>query len=196
MDVRHIITDFIRKSILTTQGDMPVRGAAIPERLAAGAAHTVLTGQGAGLKPAFNFIEGDAGKILMGKGGGVASAFEPFRLDNGGFKGGVYIQDASGDVVFNAVGFEPSLIVFFAADVTLTNQNWSIIFWCPLAEGGIINSDQGTRTAVEGVQNIKIHRGAGNYLYGAVSATDSSGFTVTHTLVGVCSAHIYWFAIK
>ncbi|MBA7579401.1 hypothetical protein ES708_21271 [subsurface metagenome] len=47
------ITDYVRRSILTTTGDFVVRGAAIPERLASGAAGTYLQGKGAGVLPAY-----------------------------------------------------------------------------------------------------------------------------------------------
>jgi len=53
MDIRQIITDYVRRSVLTTAGDLLVRGAAAPERLAGGAAGTVLVGKGAGVKPVY-----------------------------------------------------------------------------------------------------------------------------------------------
>lgn len=53
MKIIQVVTDYIMKSILTTQGDMVVRGAALPERLAGGLVGTVLTGKGAGVKPAW-----------------------------------------------------------------------------------------------------------------------------------------------
>jgi len=53
MRIVQVISDYIRRSILTTQGDLVVRGAAVPERLAAGAAGTLLTGQGAGAIPSY-----------------------------------------------------------------------------------------------------------------------------------------------
>lgn len=53
MRLMQVISDYIRRSILTTQGDLVVRGAALPQRLAAGAAGTYLRGQGAGVIPAW-----------------------------------------------------------------------------------------------------------------------------------------------
>jgi len=53
MRLVQVISDYIRRSILTTQGDLVVRGAALPERLAAGAAGTYLMGQGVGVIPAY-----------------------------------------------------------------------------------------------------------------------------------------------
>ena len=53
MKIMQIITDYITQSLLTTQGDMVVRGAAIPERLAAVAEGQVLKSAGVGAKPAW-----------------------------------------------------------------------------------------------------------------------------------------------
>ena len=51
MQIRPTISDYIRRSLLTTQGDLVVRGAAVPERLVAGADGKILTAQGAGVAP-------------------------------------------------------------------------------------------------------------------------------------------------
>lgn len=56
MNIMQVITDYMAKSILTTAGDMLIRGAAVPERLAGGALTSVLKGQGAGVKPAFDLM--------------------------------------------------------------------------------------------------------------------------------------------
>lgn len=53
MRLVQVITDYIRRAILTTQGDLVVRGAAQPERLASGALDTYLRGKGAGVIPAY-----------------------------------------------------------------------------------------------------------------------------------------------
>lgn len=60
MRLSQVISDYIRRSILTTKGDLVVRGDAQPERLAAGAANTFLMGQGAGSLPAYSAIPVDA----------------------------------------------------------------------------------------------------------------------------------------
>jgi len=51
MRIMQIITDYIAKSLLTTQGDMLVRGASIPERLVAVALGQVLKSDGVGKEP-------------------------------------------------------------------------------------------------------------------------------------------------
>jgi len=53
MRLAQIISDYIRRSILITQGDLVVRGASQPERLASGALFTYLRGKGAGVIPAY-----------------------------------------------------------------------------------------------------------------------------------------------
>ncbi len=47
------VTDYVQRSLLTTLGDLIVRGVAIPERLVAAAAGTYLQGKGAATKPAY-----------------------------------------------------------------------------------------------------------------------------------------------
>jgi len=51
MQIRPVISDYIRRSLLTTQGDIIIRGAAQPERYAAGADGEILTAQGVGAEP-------------------------------------------------------------------------------------------------------------------------------------------------
>ena len=57
MRLVQVITDYIRRSILLTMGDLVVRGVGQPERLAAGVAGTVLTSQGVGAIPAYEALE-------------------------------------------------------------------------------------------------------------------------------------------
>ncbi len=54
MRVTAPVTDYIRRSILTTRGDLAVRGAVVPERLPAGADKTYFQGKGAGVIPAYD----------------------------------------------------------------------------------------------------------------------------------------------
>lgn len=97
MRINQILTDYIAASVLTTQGDLVVRGAALPERLAAGIDGKVLTAQGAGAALAYEnlfnlqanpgdiwvrgatFTEilaaGVAGTVLTGQGAGAIPAY-------------------------------------------------------------------------------------------------------------------------
>ena len=98
MRITSPVTDYIRASVLTTQGDLVVRGAAVPERKASGAWGKVLTSIGAGGIPTWfdlysqllntgdmlinsggAFIKiaaGAVGTYLQGKGAGVLPAYE------------------------------------------------------------------------------------------------------------------------
>lgn len=53
MRLVHVVSDYIRRSILTTKGDLVVRGDSQPESLAAGDADTYLRGRGAGEIPIY-----------------------------------------------------------------------------------------------------------------------------------------------
>ena len=53
MQINQIITDYVTRTLLTTAGDMIVRGAAAPERLAGGITGTCLVGKGLGVKPEY-----------------------------------------------------------------------------------------------------------------------------------------------
>jgi hypothetical protein len=53
MKILNPVSDYIQRSILTTKGDMVVRGDAIPERLAAAAIPNFLCAKGAGAIPAW-----------------------------------------------------------------------------------------------------------------------------------------------
>lgn len=65
MRIMQSITDYIMKSILTTHGDMVLRGAAIPERLAGVAVGQVLKSGGVGAKPAWGLPSVPSGEIVL-----------------------------------------------------------------------------------------------------------------------------------
>ena len=53
MQIRPVVSDYIRRSLLTTRGDIIIRGAAAPERYPAGAAGRILSAHGAGIMPSW-----------------------------------------------------------------------------------------------------------------------------------------------
>lgn len=69
MEIVQVVTDYIRRSLLTATGDMVVRGATIPERLTAGAVGTYLKGKGAGVLPAY-----ESEVVMLGCRVGLGSA--------------------------------------------------------------------------------------------------------------------------
>jgi len=104
MDIKQIITDYIMKSILTTHGDMVLRGASIPERLVAVALGQVLKSGGVGAKPAW----------------GVPS------IGDMNMTFGTYTRNAAGDEVISGLGYIPKLVVFLAGDQDTSNASNSI----------------------------------------------------------------------
>lgn len=94
------IAGFIRNLLLTTPGDIIVRGATVPERFAAGAVGTIIKGQGAGVVPAWGQVggvttQGDlivrgaavperlaagaVGTVIKGLGAGVIPAYQVLK---------------------------------------------------------------------------------------------------------------------
>jgi len=159
---------------LTTQGDLAVRGAALPERLAAGVIGTILSGKGAEEIP----------------------AYEDFRLDIGGVAFGSYYRWTSGDEVITGVGFEPSLIVFLSVDLTPTNLNWSTGFDIGTGRFTIANTYNGTKIILTTTSCILIQSDISHYNIGRLVAKSSDGFTVNHTVGGTHYASIAYIAIK
>lgn len=96
MRVNQMVTDLIKKSILTTRGDMVVRGATDPERLAVGGANEVMVSDGTdpgwgvvysllttqgdmvvrGATAAQRLVAAANGLVLKSKGAGVLPAYE------------------------------------------------------------------------------------------------------------------------
>jgi len=173
MKIRQIITDYIRRSLLTTQGDMIVRGAALPARLVAVAVGQVLKSAGVGALPAW----------------GVPSMqYVPMKT-------GFLQRSSSGDEVVTGVGFKPYLILFFVCDNDLNQINLSWGFDLIATQNAIYTYEDGTKTARRSAQSIYIYRDASNNIGGQVSATDTDGFTITWALVGTCAADVIYLAI-
>jgi len=173
MKIMQTITDYIMKSILTTHGDLVVRGAALPERLAAVALGQVLKSAGVGAKPAW----------------GVP------KLEDGLFAMGSFSRSTAGDEVVTGVGFQPSLVVFFTSDATATNMNSSIGFDTgTLQKGQTVRSNHTEIVNISGY-SINMYRGGVNYIQGEITTKSADGFTVTFTLAGTASAVVSWLAI-
>lgn len=64
MNIMQSITDYIMKSILTTHGDLVIRGAGVPERLAAVAVGQILRSAGVGAKPAWGAFK-EQGRLTI-----------------------------------------------------------------------------------------------------------------------------------
>lgn len=92
MRLVQVITDYIRRSILTMRGDFVVRGDAQPERFPAGLLNTFLAGQGAGEIP----------------------GWEGHKLSDHSMAVGEFTRTGPGDQVISGLTFRPSLVFFFA----------------------------------------------------------------------------------
>ena len=64
------VTDVIKRSLLTTIGDLVTGDPVDHDRLAAGVDGTFLMGTGAGVKPAYEKLDGILGKVLTAQGAG------------------------------------------------------------------------------------------------------------------------------
>jgi len=158
------VTDYIPASILTTLGDIPVRGAVLPERLAGAIADLYLKSQGVGALP----------------------IYEALHLENTG----VYIEEGSrntaGAETFNGVGFQPSAIIFLAVDDTGGNLNWSVGFSTPASDHCIAMRANGTIVSQYNIYCIMINRDGANLISGTVVAWNADGFNISWAENGAC----------
>lgn len=212
-----VIIDVIKESLLTTQGDLAVRGVSVAERLAAVADGQVLKSAGVGAKPEWGQIgdvttlgdlivrgaaiperlaAGVIGTILSGKGAGVLPAYEDFRLDAGGIYITTISRSTGGDQVLTGFGFEPSLCIFLATDGTTSNKNWSIGFDDGTQQKCIFSHTTGTSVGPDGIRSINVYRDASNHLYGVISAKSADGITITWILTGIQTSDMIIVAIK
>ena len=164
----------LQRSILTTQGDLLIQGASVGERLAGGLLDTVLKGQGAGVKPIFEkFALRDTG----------------VHIGNGG------TRSTDGDQVITGVGFQPSVIIFFAGDTTESFINFSIGFDDGTVHMALNIFGDVASQRINTVQSIDIDNGGGNRIKGEVSALGADGFTITWNLMGTRSVNFIYLCL-
>jgi len=173
MDIKQIITDYIMKSILTTHGDMVLRGASIPERLAAVAVGQVMKSGGVGAKPAW----------------GVPSIGDMNMVS------GNFTRNTSGDEVVSGFGFAPKLFLFFGRDSAASNNNHSVGIDNEAVKAHGRVDMNGTQSNGDTSYSIYIKRDATNYIIGDVSVLAADGFTSTFVLLNTCSVIVNWLAI-
>lgn len=173
MDIKQIITDYIRRSLLTTLGDMVVRGAALPERLVAVAVGQVLKSGGVGALPAW-------GKPSISD---CQWDIRSFALAS------------SGDVVIADMTFTPKLFILLARDNTPANLNQSWGFDDATNHQCIRTQDNNTLQGIITDHSYSIRRDVNNYISGEVTAVAGNGFTVTSTEVGTCAIDVIVLAI-
>ena len=174
MDIKQIITDYIRRSILTTLGGMVVRGATVPEELAAVALGQVLKSGGVGALPAWDVPKLSENRITMG----------------------VFTRIAAGNEVITTCPCIPSLVIFLACDATSINVNFSIGFdtladrMCLYVYNGV------TEVSNYQTMSINLDQAGACEIYGKIIALAANGFTVEFwETTGACTVRVLWLAI-
>jgi len=152
---------------------MVVRGATVPEALAAVAVGQVLKSAGVGAKPAWGFPSLSGGKYALGN----------------------IARNTSGDEVVSGLGFEPVIFIFLCCHTTSILLNFSWGFDIVTTRRCIYVFDSMTETGLTNSYSIYIKQTAANQIAGLVSDTGVDGFTVTFTLTGVSNAQCTWLAI-
>lgn len=173
MDIEQIITDYIQRSILTTLGDLVVRGVALPERLPGVAVGQVLKSGGVGALPAW-------GRPAISESG--------FAIGNGS-------RNSTGADIITGCGFQPKIILVFGNDAAVGAQGLSVgveiagYRHCIALGEGAIGSFLSTVTV------LYIRFDAGNHITASVSAYSSDGFTLSFVLTGARTAEYVWLAL-
>ena len=205
MKITAPVTDYIRASIMTVKGDLAVRGAAAPERLAVGLEGRVLTAKGAVPFPFWESLfdllttEGDmwirgpswhqrfaAGALdtyFKAQGAGNLPIYEKLALRDTGTKISTTTRSGVGNQVITGVGFTPSIVIFFTSIAGSAEDIWSIGF-DNNGEKVCLFCDH--NSAISLVPNASMYGyvGAANYQYGYISAVSSDGFTITWVVNG------------
>lgn len=172
MRLVQVISDFIRRSVLTTQGDLVVRGATRPERLAAGILNRVLTAQGAGAIPVWQVAGGGGGAMEMGN----------------------FSRSTAGSTVVTGCGFRPAWVAFFAVTPVANEKNFSVGFDYLTKAMCLRNFDGVSHISAHDDRSVTIRRISNNYIMGHITAFSGDGFTITFTKLGTATANVYWFA--
>lgn len=174
MRLVQVITDYIRRSILTIKGDLVVRGDSQPERLASGLLKTFLAGQGLAEIP----------------------AWEGHKLSDHGMATGTFTRDTPGDEVISGLGFRPSLVFFFTRCDVPTDRNWSVGVDSGIFRVCLFSYNTGTRISISLNYSVFIQKLAGNYLEGQITNIGETGFTFTFIGAGSSCAVVVWLAIE
>jgi len=202
---------------LTTKGDLIVQDTTNPARLAAGAWGQVLMAQGAGEPLKYSSLinvfttvgdliaktNGRPGRLaagaldtyFKGQGAGVLPIYEKLALRDTGVHIGNDTRNAAGDQVITGVGFQPSVVIFIAADTPSPQLNWSTGFDNATTHPCLYVFGAATAADISFTHSITIRRDASNELKGLISAVGGDGFTITWTLVGTCNAEYVYLAL-
>ena len=195
MRVSAPVTDYIRASTMNTPGDLAVRGALVPERLATGAVNTFFRGQGAGVIPAYDNLGEVLDTYLKAQGVGVDPIFEKLALRDTGIKIGQTNRDSAGDQPVWGVGFMPSAIVFLANDGVTAQTNLSVGFDDGTVHMVMSLYNNGAAVRFEASYSIFLQKDASNRLIAYVNALGADGFTIHWVLVGAQDVHLTYLCL-
>lgn len=174
MRLVQVVSDFIRRSILTTEGDLVVRGAADPQRLASGLLNTFLAGRGAAELP----------------------AWEGHKLSDHHMTIGGFTKSTGGYEVISGLDFRPSIVIFITYGGGSDPKSWSIGWDFFTERMCIISYFGGSAMTINTLWSINISVSVGNQMFGRISAFSDEGFTVYFTETGVSQASCNWLAIE
>jgi len=151
------VTDYIPASVLTTHGDMVVRGAADPERLAIGALTTFLKGGGAGAIP----------------------LYDKLHLSDTGVHIGNGTRGSAGAQVITGVGYRSSGVFFFAGAAVVDNTDFSWGFDNGTVHNCIPMMKCGAVQSITENKSIHIVTPGGEEMGAEISLMSDDGFTLT-----------------
>ena len=184
------VTDYIPASILTTERDILVRGAAGPERLGAPAYLGQLSNYPAGAYPLWNRVDAVLNRYFKSQGVGFVPLMLPLALSDTG----IHIGDSSragavgsGVQVITGVGFEPSIIIITAAIDVGTEVAWSIGFG-KVGQNMCIYRQHDNKVAHHTTMCIYwFEAAAADAWTGYITAVGADGFSITWTKTGAPS---------
>lgn len=113
----------------------------------------------------------------------------------GKVKIGNFSRSSAGNLDITDVGFQPSIVFFFATDNTVANVNLSLGFDDAVAHHCIGLTNDGTEVSRNTDISIRIWPGGGNIITGHIGNWRSDGFRVVFTLEGTVTANIIYLAL-
>jgi len=182
------VTDYIPASLLTTNGDTVIRGATLPERLARAGSTSYLQSHNVAGQPEWRGVAGIAGKYLRAMGAGSFPDLQYMALrDTGIFIGEGTHSTAEVDV-HTGVGFQPSVVLFFAVDADFASLNRSVGFDDGTVHMCIFVYNDNTGNNIKNTHSIYIDKVGDNHFEGVISAFSGDGFSITWTKTGNAGA--------
>lgn len=97
---------------------------------------------------------------------------------------GFAIRNTSGAQVISGVGFQPSVVLFFALDTVTGDHNRSWGFDDGSSHMSIRLEQDGTVHDMNTGVSVYVKLDSGNYIYSWITALGGDGFTITWTVVG------------